>query len=338
MCVRYVRSVLRRSSGGRPRPIPARFRARREAALGFQVSGRVQKRLVEVGDPVKAGTPLFELDPADQSLSVKAAQADVDSTRAQLAQAQSEYTRYASLLKDNYVSRDDYERKRLALRSAEQSSRAALANYGLVSNQARYTTLHSSAAGVVTSISAESGQVVQAGQTVAKIAQDGERELMISIPESRVGELRSAETLTITLWAAPERRYTGRLRELAPDTDSVTRTYSARVTLVDADAQVSLGMTGTLLLSLPELPGNFRRVPLTALYDSDGTPKVWVVDSKSSRVTARPVTIARTQRNGVLVSGGLEDGDIVVTAGVNLLHEGQKVRSVDAADMPRPKT
>jgi multidrug efflux system membrane fusion protein len=309
------------------------IRSRREAALGFMVGGRIQRRLVEVGEVVQTGTPLFQLDPTDAALNANASRTQVESARSQFIQYERDYQRYAELGKSHYVSRAEVEKMRLSMETARQSLRAAEANYGVTANQASYTTLRATTSGVITSITAEAGNVVEAGQIVVKIAERGEREIVISVPEARVDELRNAQALAVELWAAPGRRYVGRLRELAPDTDSVTRTYSARVSILDADEKVGLGMTGKLLVALPTNQ-RLRRVPMTALYDADGTPKVWVVDPKTSRVNTRHVAVAQAQKDGVLISAGLRDGDIVVTAGVNLLHAGQKVRAVEADSAP----
>jgi len=210
-----------------------------------------------------------------------------------------------------------------------QSFKAAEANYRVAANQAGYATLKANVDGVVTAIDADVGRVVQAGQVVIHIAEHGERELLVSVPESRVDELRNARTLAVVLWADPTRRYAGRLRELAPDTDSVTRTYAARISVVDADAAVGLGMTARLQVDL-SAPSNARKLPLTAIFDPDGSPRVWVVDPKTSRVAQRPVRLEQMQKNAVLVGSGLSDHDVVVTAGVNLLHDGQQVRIADS--------
>lgn len=312
-------------AGGISATYTGQVSARREAVLGFMVSGRIQNRRVEVGDIVEVGTPLFQLDPSDAALNANAQRSQVESARSQLRQAEGDYRRYAELSKAHYVSRADVDKMRMSMETAQQALRAAEANYGVAANQSGYTMLRSTTAGVVTSIDAEAGQVVQAGQIVIHIAEHGEREIVVSVPESRVDELRNARSLGIELWADPKHRYVGRLREMAPDTDSVTRTYSAKVTIVGADASVRLGMTGKVLVALAAQNG-VRRLPLTAIYDAGGKPQVWVVDPKTSRVNTREVTLAQAQKDGVLVSAGLRDGDIVVTAGVNLLHAGQKVR------------
>ncbi|MFT3807024.1 efflux RND transporter periplasmic adaptor subunit [Arenimonas sp.] len=300
-------------------------RARRETTIGFLVSGRVQQRLVEVGDTVAVGTPLFRLDPTDAALNASASRSQLESARSQYEQARIDYQRYAQLAEKKYVSRFELEKSRLSLQTSQQSLQAAEANYRMAANQSAYTVLKATTAGVITAIDVEVGQVVQAGQAVVRVAEQGEREIVVSVPESRVDELRNARSLTIELWVDPSRRYQGRLREMAPDTDSVTRTYEAKVSLLDADASVRLGMTGKVHVASPSADG-LRRIPLTAIYDMDGKPRVWVVDAGTSRVSMRDVRLAGMRKEGVLVSAGLKDGDIVVTAGVNLLHAGQKVR------------
>lgn len=301
------------------------IRARREAALGFMVGGRIQSRAIEVGDTVAKGAVLFRLDPTDAALNANASRSQVASARSQYEQAKNDYARFSQLSSMQYVSRSELDKARMNLQTAQEALRAAQANNGVVANQANYTTLRSTVGGVVTSIEAESGQVVSAGQVVARVAEDGEREIIVSIPESRVDELRTARALTVELWADPQHRYTGRLRELAPDADAVTRTYSAKVTVVGADAAVRLGMTAKLHVALPT-KGTLRRLPLTAIFDPNGKPHVWIVDPKTARVSLRPVSLSHAEDDGVLVSRGLRDGEIVVTAGVNLLHAGQKVR------------
>jgi len=307
------------------------IKSRRENALGFQTGGRVQQRLVEVGDSVAAGAPLMKLDPIDATLNAQASQAQVDSARAKLAQVKADLVRNEALAQKHYVGQSALEKARLDVDTAEQSLKAAQASYRVAANQAGYTTLKASAAGVVTAIDVEVGKVVQAGQVVIHIAEHGERELVVSIPESRVDELRNARALDISLWADADKHYVGRLRELAPDTDSITRTYAARISVLEPDAALRLGMTARLSVDL-NLADGLRKLPLTAIYDPDGKPRVWVVDPKTSRVAPRTITLTQMQKNAALVSAGLNDRDVVVTAGVNLLHDGQRVRLAESQD------
>jgi RND family efflux transporter MFP subunit len=161
------------------------------------------------------------------------------------------------------------------------------------------------------------------------VAADGEREVLVSIPESRVDELRHARTLQISVWAKPGKTYHGVLRELAPDSDSVTRTYSARISVKDADSALKLGMTASVFT--PDIDGATAiQLPLTAIYNKDGEPLVWVVDDKTSRVATRAVKLGSARNDVVLIASGLTGGETVVTAGVHMLHAGQRVKTVAA--------
>jgi RND family efflux transporter MFP subunit len=311
-------------------------RARRETALGFQVGGRVQQRMVEVGQVVKAGTPLLRLDPSDATLNANASRSQLDSARSQFQQAELDFQRYEALAAKAYVSRYEYEKAKLSRDTAAESFRSAEANWKLAANQSGYTVLRAPVPGVVTSIDVEAGQVVPSGQVAVRIAQDGERELVVSVPEGRVDELRRARSLQVELWAGAGKHYAGRMRELAPDIDPVTRTYDARISILGADADVRLGMTGKVSLQLPQ-DASLRKLPLTAIYDGDGRTSVWVLDPTDSRAHLRRVELANAQRDGVLVRSGLHDGELVITAGVNLLHDGQKVRAMAATAPPNAK-
>jgi RND family efflux transporter MFP subunit len=305
-------------------------RARYESKLGFQTSGRVVARLVEVGTKVRRGQPLMRLDPAQETLHVVAAVADVDAAKSRVAQNRVDLQRTEQLLARQFASQAEVDQQRLALQQSESQLKSALAQQAIKVNQRGYTELVADRDGVVTAIAAEAGQVVSPGQAVVTVAADGEREVVISIPESRVDELRSAKSLQISAWARKGRVYAGTLRELAPDTDSVTRTYSARITVKEPDAGLMLGMTASVFAA--DIEGTSAiRLPLTAIHDKAGQPQVWVIDGASSKVSPRPVTLGSAQDDSVLVASGLKGGETVVTAGVHLLHDGQKVKTAGDA-------
>lgn len=324
--VRPVRTVVAgHSAGAVGAAYSGEIRARYESQLGFRTGGKIVARLVEVGSHVKRGQPLMQLDPAQETLQLVAAGADVDAARSRVAQAKVDVQRTQQLLARQFASQAELDHQKLALEQAEAQLRSALARQQLNANQRGYTTLVADRDGVVSALLAEAGQVVAPGQSVATVAADGEREVAISIPEQRVDELRGARTLQVSMWAYPGRTWTGRLRELAPDTDSVTRTYSARITIVDPDpALVRLGMTASVLA--PDVDGKGAiRLPLTAVVDEGGKRHVWVVDRQTQRVAAREVTVAGAQNDTVLVTGGLKGGETVVAAGVHMLQPNQQV-------------
>jgi membrane fusion protein, multidrug efflux system len=335
--IRPVRStVVGVSSGTVGATYSGEVRARYESMLGFQTSGKIVSRLVEVGSHVKRGQPLLRLDPAQETLHVVAAVADVDAARSRVAQNRIDLQRTEQLLSRQFASQAEVDQQRLALEQAESQLKAALAQQQIKQNQRGYTELTADRESVVTAITAEAGQVVSPGQAVVTLAADGERDVVVSIPESRVEELRRAGSLQVSVWARPDKHYRGALRELAPDADSVTRTYSARIAVKDADSALMLGMTASVLAR--DVDGaQAIRLPLTAIVDKDGQPQVWVIDEKTARVAARPVTLGSAQNDSVLVAAGLAGGETVVTAGVHMLYAGQQVKVVDATQVAQAR-
>lgn len=326
--IRPVRSqVVGASRGSVGATYSGSILARYESKLGFQASGRIIARLVEVGSPVKRGQALFRLDPAQETLHVISATADVEAAKSKVAQDRIDLERAEQLLARKFASPAEVDQLRLSLAQAESHLKSALAQQQIKQNQRGYTTLHADRDGVVTAISAEGGQVVSAGQTIVTVAADGDREVLVSIPESRVDELRQAKSLQVSVWAQPGKTYPGTLRELAPDTDSVTRTYSARISVKNADSALRLGMTASVFA--PDVEGTTAiRLPLTAIYDKEGQALVWVVDATTSQVATRAVKLGAVQSDSVLIAGGLSGGETIVTAGVHMLYAGQRVKVV----------
>ena len=325
--VRPVRSiVVGASSGSVGATYSGVVMARHESKLGFQTSGKIVARLVEVGAQVRRGQPLLRIDPEQQVLHVVAASADVDAAKSRVAQLRVEVQRTEQLLARQFASQAELDQNKLMLAEAESQMRSALARQQINVNQRGYTELVADRDGVVSAITAEAGQVVSAGQQIVTLAGDGEREVLVSIAESRVDELRRAKTLQVSLWSQPERRYTGTLRELAPDTDRVTRTYAARIAVKDADHALMLGMTASVFA--PDVDGHEAiRLPLTAIHAQQGRPNVWVVDPATQTVASRAVALGAAQNDAVIVNAGLRGGETVVTAGVHMLHAGQKVKA-----------
>ena len=188
-----------------------------------------------------------------------------------------------------------------------------------------YTQLRADQNGVVTAVQAEVGQVVAAGQPVVKVARLDEKEVAVNVPENRLAELRAMEDVDVSLWATPGKTYSGRIREVSPSADAVTRTYTVKVTVVNPDAAVQLGMTASV-----SLKGNARgavaRLPLTALFQAGTEPAVWLIDPNTRQVSLKPVQVGRYTQDYVTVLSGLNDGDVVVRAGVHKLNQGEKVR------------
>jgi membrane fusion protein, multidrug efflux system len=299
-------------------------RARYETDLGFRTNGKIIARLVEVGSEVKKGTVLAKLDPADAALSAQAARADVAAAVTEFTYAQAELTRYKELMDKGFIGQSVYESKLNAYNSAEAKLGSKRAQAAVSGNQSAYTSLFADQDGVITAVNAEVGQVVATGQAVFRLARPEEKEVVINAAETRVVELQNAQQVLVRLWAQPDKIYHGKLRELAPNADAMTRTFAAKITILDASPEVKLGMTANVLIG-----GAGREaalLPLTAVYTDNGKPGVWVVDQRSGKVELRPVQLGQYREDGVTILDGLKNGEIVVTAGVQKLVPGQVVR------------
>lgn len=303
---------------------------RYETALGFRVSGKIVARLADVGDEVKASMILARLDPQDQKLNSQAVRSRLAAAQAAYKQAAADVKRYADLYEQKFISRAEFDRRRTQFEVTKAQFEQIQAELSVTENQAQYTQLRAGHAGVITAVEAEVGQVVAAGQTVIRIARSGEREVAISVPENKLAELRTASDIRITLWANPQRVFAGKVRAVSPVADPVTRTYAARLSVLDADAGVSLGMTANVYLRKTGLV-NSVELPATALFQQGEAAAVWLVDTQSGQVRAVVVEVARYFEDKVSVTGGLSEGDIVVRAGVHKLFEGEIVRVLDRA-------
>ena len=299
-------------------------RARYETDLAFRVAGRVTARKVEVGSQVRAGQVLATLDPQDYALAASAARSQLAAAEAEARLARQDLQRYVELRAQNFISQAELDRRRTAAEAAEAQARQLRADAARLGNQQAYTRLTAPHAGVVTSLSFESGQVVAAGQPVATLARTGELEVRIDVPENALDALRAARNPGIRLWSAPDRDYAGRLREVSPMADAASRTYRARISLLHPDAAVKLGMTATVEIGGESAPA--LSVSQTALFKIDGKPQVWVVNPQTRKVAARSVQIGELSGERAAIVSGLAAGEWVVTAGVHKLAPGQQVR------------
>ena len=308
--------------------LPGEVRPRVESGVGFQVGGRINSRRVEMGQRVSQGDVLATLDPTDFKLSAAAAAAQLNAAQVERDQQRADVKRFEDLHRQGFISGAELERRKAQLDAAEARYVQAAALADVSTNQAAYATLRAPAAGVVSAIDAEVGQVVASGQSVVRIALAGDKEVAIAIPEARLEQLRRIADLRVALWAH-ETELKGRIREIAPIADPATRTFAARVTLIDPPADVALGMTATVRFSSAPMPPSLG-VPLTALLREGDATYVWRLDRKTMTVSKSQVTIAGVSGNTVILGSGVQAGETIVTAGVHLLQPGQKVRLLDA--------
>lgn len=312
---------------------PGEVRARFEPELAFRIGGKVSKRLVEVGERVKADQPLAELDPQDVRLQLEAVRAQMAAAEANLNLARAERDRYQTLLERQLVSRSHFDSADNAYRSAEAQYQQVRAQYDVARNQATYAVLRAPQNGVIASRRLEVGQVVAAGQTVLTLAADGEREVAIGLPEHALERFRLGQEVAVELWSQPGKRFPARIRELAPAADPNSRTFAARVAFLEGgNVPAELGQSARVLIShAGSVP---LAVPLSALSAEGGKPFVWVVDPGTETLQRRLVQVGPYGESRVPVLAGLDAKDWVVAAGVQVLREGQKVRPVDRNNRP----
>lgn len=299
-------------------------RPRIESRLGFRVAGKLVRREVELGQRVSAGQVLARLDPQDYRLAADAAQAQLGVAVTNRDLAAADYRRFKELREQNFISGAELERRDAALKSAQAQVDQAQAQLAAQRNQGSYATLVADAAGVVTAVEAEPGQVVSAGQPVVRVAQDGPRDAVFSVPEDKLAIMRQGSAVDVRVWPG-QTQLVGRVREVSASTDPVTRTYQVKVSL-EARQAPPLGATVTVL---PRLRSEQRvaaiKLPTSALRQDGQSTAVWVLDPKTMTVASQSVQIATADGNEAVVAGGLQEGQWVVSAGVHVLSPGQKV-------------
>ena len=309
------------------RHVIGEVKPRYESDLSFRVAGKVLVRRVDVGASVKQGDTLATLDTQDFQNRLRSAEADVASAEAEVVETQGNEARKAKLLKDGFTPQATYDTALRNLRSAEARRASAKANLDLARDQLRYTELRADFDGLITAVGAEPGQNVNAGQMVVKLARPGDKDAVFNIAETAfTGQHPTSEHAEVSIWplSNPELKVGGVAREISPIADSATRTYTVKVTLRDPPQQLRFGMSIGGRWSVNS--GLVVALPLSALFEQNGTPAVWVVDQRSGSVALRPVAVARYETDRVVIAEGLAKGDVVVTAGVNTLTQGQKVR------------
>jgi RND family efflux transporter MFP subunit len=295
-----------------------------ESRLGFRVAGKIVKRQAEVGQRVKPGDVLAQLDPRDYQLAADAARAQVNAALTNRDLAAADFKRYKQLRDQNFISGAELERRETTLKAAQAQLEQAQAQLAAQGNQATYTSLVADVAGVITAIEAEPGQVVQAGTTVVRIAQDGPRDIVFSVPEDKVGAIKSGSPVVIRAWS-DNKQSEGKVREVAASADPVTRTFPIKVSL-DASNAPALGTTVYVLPQSLSMAGTpVIKLPTSALRQEGKGTAVWVLDKQTMTVKSQPVTIATADGNEAVIATGLAPGMLVVTAGVHVLKPGEKV-------------
>jgi RND family efflux transporter MFP subunit len=328
--VRPVRVVtVEEREGGETVTLAGTVESQIQVDLAFRIGGRMTERLVNVGDPVETGELVARLDPTDEENGLRAAEASLAAAEGQLSEARINYDRQRTLYERQIAARAAFERAEQVFTSAQGAADAARAQVGIAQRRLDDTMLHADAPGVVTARGAEPGEVVQPGRMIVQVARNDGKDAVFDVPATLQGAGAADPEIEVWLSQAPAVRAAGRVREVAPRADSVTGTFRLRVGLIAPPPEMRLGSTVTGRATFGGAPG--IELPASALTRAEGEPAVWVVDPATSTVALRQIGVERFAPASVIVSDGLQLGEIVVTAGVQALRPGQEVRLLGGA-------
>lgn len=306
---------------------PGEVRSRVEIDMAFRIGGKMVARLVDQGATVKKGQVLARLDPQDVKLVADAARSQVMASEAEYNFAEAELQRFKTLLQKGFISQSAFDAKQNAFDAARARFESAKATAGVNLNQTAYTTLVADIDGVVTNVMGEMGQVVAPGQPILRIANPAQKEVAINVSESRIGEFRNARDarqFLITLSSQPGKTYLAKVREVGAAADPATRTYPVRVSILNADDTVRLGMTANVAM-IGAGAADELAVPLSAIYQQGEKTGVWMVGA-DNKLSLKAVTVVKYRENAAIIKGPLQAGDVIVAAGVHKLREGQVVK------------
>jgi RND family efflux transporter MFP subunit len=328
--VRPVRVVsVERRTGGETISLSGTIQAETEVNLAFRIDGRLVERSVNVGDTVTAGQVVARLDRANEESALRAARANVAAAQAQLVEARNNYQRQRDLVASGFTTRVRYDQASQALQTAQAQADATHAELTIAENRLAFTELVADAGGTVTARGAEPGEVVPAGRMIVQLARQDGRDAVFDVPAQSVNAATGDEPIRVSLTMDSSVSAIGRVREVSPRADPVTGTFQVRVGLADPPPAMRLGSTVTGRL---ELAGAAAiEIPASALTRAERWPAVWIVDQAHATVSLRNIEVERFDSASVLVAQGLEPGDVVVTAGVQTLRPGQRVRVLGAA-------
>lgn len=299
-------------------------RARTEMNLGFRVNGKITERLVDIGQRVKSGDLLARIDPSDYELALTSAKASLDATERQVETTELARVRAEQLFAKNVSPKAQLEQATLSYNQAVATRDSARSALDQAKNQVSYTDLKSDQNGIVTTVSADIGQVVGSGTPVVSVAVDGEKEVLVAIPETDIAQFKPGKIVTVGFWSDASLMLQGKVREVAGSAEPQSRTFAVRISLPN-DQNVLLGMTAGILASAADAQ-QLVSIPLSALAKKDDQPIVWTVDRAAETVHSRPVKVTDFIGDGVRIAEGLKPGDVVVAAGTQFMTEGLKVK------------
>jgi membrane fusion protein, multidrug efflux system len=317
-------TTVEKREAGQPLTFTGRIEAEDEVTLAFRISGRLLENKGKVGDQVQAGQIIARLEPQNELNTLQQAQAGLAAAQGQLTQARNHFERQQTLLAQGWTTRANFDVATQAQQTAQSQVDAAEAQLRTAHDLVSFTELKADAPGIITATGPSAGEVVQAGQMIVRLARKDGRDGIFDIPAQLIRSAPSDPQITVGLTDDPAVTARGRIREVAAQANPVTRTFEVKVGLTDPPPAMRLGATVVGRLETDAVP--IIDIPATALTRINQQPAVWIVDPSTSTVSIRNVDVLRFDEARVVVSQGLDTGEIVVTAGVQALHPGQKIR------------
>jgi membrane fusion protein, multidrug efflux system len=317
-------ATVEKRESGVPLTFTGRIEAEDEVVLAFRISGRLLKSNGKLGDRVEAGQVLATLESQNELNALRQAQAGLAAAQGQLTQARNHFERQQTLLDQGWTTRANFEVATQAQQTAQAQLDAAEAQLRTAHDLVSFTELKADASGVITATGPSAGEVVQAGQMIVRLARKDGRDAVFDAPAQLIRSGPSDPQITVSLADDPSVTARGRVREVAAQANAVTRTFEVKVGLTDPPSGMRLG--ATVVGRVETDAGPIIEIPSTALIRVNQQPAVWIVDPKSRTVSTRNVDVLRFDQAQIVVSQGLDTGEIVVTAGVQALHPGQKIR------------
>jgi RND family efflux transporter MFP subunit len=309
--------------------VTGEIKPRTETDMGFRIGGRVRDRLVDVGMLVAREDVLARLDDTNERNSVRIAEAQLAAVKAELQDAEGNEARQRELLQRGFTTQVNYDAALRRLKAAQANVASAEVSLKDAQERLGYTVLRAEGLGVITAVGAQPGQVVASGQMIVRLARTGEKEAVFNVAEQMFRTVPRDPLVEVTLLSDPSIKANGRVREISPSADPVTRTFTVRIALIDPPDEMRLGsaVVGRVVLEAREV----ATLPPPAMFKNSDQPAVWLVDPVTLTVDLRRVVVLRYENDRVLVSKGLANGDRVVVAGVQRLRPGMKVRLMEGA-------
>ncbi|MEM6582872.1 MAG: efflux RND transporter periplasmic adaptor subunit [Pseudomonadota bacterium] len=312
------------------RSFPGRAQAVQEVDLSFRVSGPLVDLPIDVGDVVSSGDLVAQIDGRDYEVSVREAIGNLSEAEATLRRASADLDRLLSVMAEDpgATSQAAVDEAREARDRARANVATATASLNSTEDNLDDTFLRAPFDGTVVATYVENFEEVLAKQPVLRIVDDRQLEMVIGIPESLISVAGDARNLRAIFDAFPDRALPARITEIGTEASEATRTYPVTVTIDQpSDFRVLSGMAGQVVGDPPEgVEGIGLIVPISALFSEAEDSLVWVIEESTGFVSKRTVVLGEPTEAGQTIASGINEGEWVVTAGVNFLVEGQQVR------------